>query len=46
MPFELIVDVVRMVVGIVVEDLAELKSQGCWIYRGDAAQISVDGMLT
>ena len=42
MRFELIVNVVRMVVGIVVEDLAEWNSRGCCIYRGNAAQISVE----
>ena len=42
MRFELIIDVVSVVVGIVVDDLAELNSRGCWIYRGNAAQISVE----
>ena len=42
MPFELIVDVARMIVGVVVVDLAELNSRVCCIYRGNAAQISVE----
>ena len=46
MHFELIVDVVSMVVGIVVKDSAVLNSRGCLIYRGDAAQIFANEMLT
>ena len=42
MRFELIINVARLVVGVVVVDLAELNSRGWPIYRGNAAQISVE----
>ena len=42
MRLELIIDVVIMFVGIVGNDLAELNSRGCRIYRGNAAQIFVE----
>ena len=39
------IDIVIMFVGIVDNDLAELNSRGCPIYRGNAAEISVDKVL-
>ena len=42
MRFGLIIDVARLVVDVVVVDLAELNSRGWSIYRGNAAQISVE----
>ena len=42
MRFELIVNVIKMVVGIVVEELVEQNSRGGCVYRGSAAQISVE----
>ena len=42
LPFGLIIDVARLVVVVVVIDLAELNSRGWSIYRGNAAQISVE----
>ena len=42
MCFKLIIDVASLVVGVVVVDLAELNSRGWPIYRGNAAQISVE----
>ena len=42
MPFELIVDVVRMVVGLVVIEFSRVEFSGCCICRGNAAEISVE----
>ena len=42
MPFGLLIVVARLVVVVVVVDLAELNSRGWPIYRGNAAQISVE----
>ena len=42
LPFGLVIDVARLVVDVVVVDLAELNSRGLSIYRGNAAQISVE----
>ena len=40
------IDVVGMAVGIVVDDIGRVEFSGCWIYRGGAAQISVDKVMT
>ena len=42
MCFVAIVDAIGIVIGMVVDILAELESRGCCMYRGDAAQIFVD----
>ena len=42
MRFNSIADVIGIVVGWVVDIWSRVKSRGCYMYRGDAAQISVD----
>ena len=42
MPFELIIDVARLVIVVVVVDFERVKFSGWPIYRGNAAEFSVE----